>query len=61
MYVYVCNACLDDDHEHCEVNRDIPSSLRMAGGGHCICQHKAEPQSEFERITREASEKTRWP
>lgn len=40
VFVYICEACKQGDHEHCEQRKDLPpKDSEIVGGGHCICPH----------------------
>jgi hypothetical protein len=41
VYLYTCDACLSDNHEHCE--RTQPAPKGQFGGRHCRCVCNGDP------------------
>jgi hypothetical protein len=60
MFVYVCDACLDGNHNECEKSTWERDGVEQVGygGGRCVCSHGAI-SSTFEEEVRHLSEVSR--
>lgn len=47
MYLYTCQACLNDDHENCE--RDTLPAHGMFGGKRCVCHCLGRSKEQIRR------------
>jgi hypothetical protein len=52
-YPYICEPCLEERHDKCQVEKDVPpKGSGIYGGGFCVCSHGDNPDK-FEKSVRE--------
>jgi len=44
MRIYTCNACLNDDHEHCEKSHHAPEGHFGGSRCNCLCRGRSKKQ-----------------